>query len=417
MTGFPYRDGELYAEGVPLRELAARHGTPLYVYSLNALRERFLALRAAFAGLDPLIAYSVKANPNLAVVRALAREGSGADVVSVGELERALRAGVPADKIVFSGVGKRPDELRRGVEAGILCFNVEVADELEILSSLASELGREVSVSFRVNPDVDAGTHEYITVGRKVNKFGLPTEEVPALYARAVGLPGVVPRGIDCHIGSQLASPTPFGEALARLATLVQALRADGHTVDLVDVGGGLGVRYTDEEPPSLEAYSAVVREHMEPLGVRLILEPGRAIVANAGVLLTQVLYRKENRGKRFVIADAAMNDLPRPALYQAKHSVLPVREDCGQVTADLVGPVCETGDFLARNGEVPDATPGDLLAILSAGAYCRSMASDYNTRPRAAEILVDGTQDHVIQPRETIDQILARESIPESLR
>lgn len=410
---FPYRAGQLCAEELPLATLAERFGTPLYVYSHTALVGALARLRAAFAPLEPLIAYAVKANSTGALIRALAREGAGADVVSGGELLRALAAGVPPGRIVFSGVGKREDELALAVEQGIFSVNVEVEDELDALSRLASARGRQVRVSFRVNPDVEAGAHEYIRVGKKVNKFGLPLEDVPALYRRAAALPGLRPHGIDCHIGSQMLELGPIEAALDRLVALVERLRADGQTVETVDVGGGLGVRYTDETPLPVAAYAAAVRERIAPLGVELVLEPGRALVANAGLLLTRVLYRKTTAAKRFLIADAAMNDLPRPALYGARHAVLPVREDTPQFEGDLVGPICETGDFLARERKLPDAAPGELLAILSAGAYCRSMASDYNSRPRAAEVLVHGPDAHVIRARETLADLTAGETTP----
>ena len=410
---FPYRAGELWAEEVPLRALAERYGTPLYVYSHTALIEGLKRLRGAFAPQEPLIAYAVKANTTGALIRALAREGAGADVVSGGELLRALAAGVPPERVVFSGVGKREDELALAVERGIFSVNVEVEDELPLLSRLAQARGREVRVSFRVNPDVEAGAHEYIRVGKRVNKFGLPLEEVPALYRRAAGLPGLVPHGVDCHIGSQLLELAPIEAALDRLVALVQRLRHEGLSVETVDVGGGLGVRYLDEAPLDPRAYAQAVRERLEPLGVRLVLEPGRALVANAGLLLTRVLYRKTSGAKRFLIADAAMNDLPRPSLYGARHAVLAAREGLGTCEGDLVGPICETGDFLARERRLPDAAPGELLAVLSAGAYCRSMASDYNSRPRAAEVLVRGAEAHLIRARETLEDLTAGEAIP----
>ncbi len=413
---FEHRGGELHAEGVPLAQLAERFGTPLYVYSLTELLGRLRALRAAFGEPEPLVAYSVKANPNLAVVRALAREGAGADVVSVGELERALRAGVPPERIVFAGVGKREDELARALEVGVLQLNVEGEGELELLARLARARGVRAPVALRVNPDVVAGGHRYIQVGARVNKFGVPLAEARALYRRAAALDGLELRGVACHIGSQLLDLTPLRAALARVRELVLALREDGVALEQVDVGGGLGVRYRDEEPPALDEYAAAVREAVGDLGARLVLEPGRAIAANAGLLLTRVLYRKQSAGKRFLVADAAMNDLLRPALYQAHHEVLPVREDTPLERADLVGPICETGDFLAQDRDLPAARPGDLLAVLSAGAYARSMASNYNTRPRAAEVLVRGEEAFLIQERETLADLWARERIPDFL-
>jgi len=413
---FSYRQGALHAEAVSLDALADEHGTPLFVYSHATLTGRFQRLRGAFAPLEPLVAYSVKANPSLAVIKSLAREGAGADVVSVGELERALRAGVPADKVVFSGVGKRRDELEAGLAAGIRCFNVEVADELELLSQLAQARGVVAPIAFRVNPDVDAKTHRHITVGRKIDKFGVPFEQAVALYRRAAELPGVDPRGIDCHIGSQLTQLDPFRQALARIGELVGGLREQGRVIDWIDVGGGLGVRYRDETPPSIEDYAAVVRDAVSALGCELVLEPGRILAAPAGVLVTEVLYRKQVGEKRFVIVDAAMTDLPRPALYDARHDVWAVREGTPSILGDVVGPVCESGDFLARQEQVPDAKAGERICVLGAGAYCQSMASTYNSRPRAAEVLVVGEAAHVIQRRERLDELWARERIPEAL-
>lgn len=418
MEPFTFLGDDLAAEGVRLDDLARQHGTPLYVYAADAIAARFARLREAFGAADPLVAYSVKANPSLAVIRLLANAGAGADVVSGGELARALRAGIPASRIMFSGTGKREDELGAALDAGILCFNVEVDDELETLSRLAQARGVRAGVALRVNPDTDARTHHYIATGKRVNKFGVPWERARELYGRAATLPGIAPRGLDCHIGSQLTETGPFAEALARVRELALALRADGLPLDLIDVGGGLGVRYTDERPPAVEDYARVVLNAVGDLGVRLVLEPGRWLVAEAGALLARVLYVKENRGKRFIIVDAGMNDLMRPALYQARHGVLPVRRREGApVVADIVGPLCETGDFLAQDREVPDARPGDLLAILGAGAYGRSMASNYNTRPRAAEVLVSAGVGHLVQARETIDDLLARERIPDVLR
>ncbi|MCO5172019.1 MAG: diaminopimelate decarboxylase [Planctomycetes bacterium] len=414
---FTYTGDDLAAGGVRLGDLAREHGTPLYVYDGDAVRARFARLRRAFAaGTDLLVAYSVKANPSLAVIRLLAREGAGADVVSGGEMARALRAGVPPERVVFSGAGKRDDELAAALDAGILCFNVEAEAELEALSRLAAARGVRAGVALRVNPDTDARTHHYIATGKRVNKFGVPWERAHDLYRRAAALPGIAPRGLDCHIGSQLTSLDPFAEALGRVRDLALALRKDGLPLDLLDVGGGLGVRYTDERPPAVEDYARTVLEALGDLGARLVLEPGRWLVAEAGALVTRVLYAKENRGKRFLVVDAGMNDLMRPALYGAQHGLLPVRRGGGAVVADVVGPLCETGDFLVAGREVPDAAPGDLLAVLGAGAYARSMASNYNSRPRAAEVLVLDGAAHLVQARETIDDLLARERIPSCL-
>lgn len=419
MHHFHYRDRELCAEEVPLRELAERHGTPLFVYSHATLVRHVRRYQSAFrdAGREALIAFSVKANPNLAIIRALANEGAGADVVSLGELERALAAGVPPERIVFAGVGKRPDELRRGVEAGILQFNVEVEQELDHLEAAGRELGRVVPVALRVNPDVTPQTHDYIRTGGKVNKFGIPWERAQAVYARAAASPHLRPVGLACHIGSQILTLEPFQEALERVAGLVRELRAAGLEVPRLDVGGGLGVRYRDEVPPSLEDYAATVIDAVSELGCELVCEPGRVIMANAGVLLTRVLYRKETADKRFLIVDQGMNDLSRPALYGAYHEVIAVRKGAGRMAADVVGPICETGDFLSRDGEVPDVEPGELICAMSAGAYGRSMSSNYNTRPRAAEVLVRGAEAFLIRPREVLADLWAKEEIPEFLR
>lgn len=418
MHHFHYRDRELCAEEVPLRELAERHGTPLFVYSHATLVRHVRRYQSAFSdsGHKALIAFSVKANPNLAIIRALANEGAGADVVSLGELERALAAGVPPERIVFAGVGKRPDELRRGVEAGILQFNVEVEAELDHLEAAGRELGRVVPVALRVNPDVTPQTHDYIRTGGKVNKFGIPWERAQAVYERAAASPHLQPVGLACHIGSQILTLEPFQQALERVAGLVRDLRAAGLEVPRLDVGGGLGVRYRDEIPPSLEDYAATVIDAVADLGCELICEPGRVIMANAGVLLTRVLYRKETAEKRFLIVDQGMNDLSRPALYGAYHEVIAVRKGAAQMEADVVGPICETGDFLSRGGSVPDVEPGELICAMSAGAYGRSMSSNYNTRPRAAEVLVRGAEAFLIRPREDLRDLWAKEEIPEFL-
>lgn len=416
MHHFEHKDGLLFAEGVSVEELAARFGTPLFVYSHATLIRHIRRFQAAFDASPHLVAYSVKASPNLAVIRALTREGAGADVVSVGELERALAAGVPPDRIVFAGVGKREDELARALEAGILQINVEVPGELEVLARLARERGVAAPVALRVNPDVTAGVHRYVDTGSRVTKFGVPLDTARDLYRRAAGLEGIEVVGVACHIGSQILDLAPFRKALGRVRDLVRALRDDGIALRHVDVGGGLGVRYRDETPPSLEAYAEAVIEQVGDLGARVILEPGRVIVANAGVLVTRVLHRKEVADKRFLIVDAAMNDLQRPALYDAYHDLIPVRRTDATIVADVVGPICETSDFLVQDREVPDARPGDLLVAMSAGAYARSMSSNYNTRPRAAEVLVRGDEAHLIQEREPLKELWARERIPDFL-
>ncbi len=411
--GFAWRGDVLHADQVSLETLAATHGTPLYVYAARPIRTALGRLTAAFGSAPHVVAYSVKANPCLAVVALLARAGAGADVVSRGELARALKAGVPASKVVFAGTGKREDELAAGLDAGVLVFNVEVDDELEHLSRLARQRGVTASIGLRVNPDTDAGTHHYIATGKKVNKFGVPWERAREVLRKAASLPNLRVRGLDCHIGSQLTSLGPVAEALARMRGLFLELRAEGLPLDLLDVGGGLGVTYTDEAPPAVEDYARTVLAATSDLGALLVVEPGRSLVARAGVLLTRVLYRKEQRGRRFLVVDAGMNDLLRPALYQAKHGLAPVRRGGGTITAEVVGPLCETGDFLVAERELPDAKPGDLLAVLTCGAYARSMASNYNTRPRAAEVLVDGERSWCVTRRETVDELLERESIP----
>lgn len=416
MHHFHYRQGELHAEDVSLRELAERHGTPLFVYSLATLTRHIRRFRAAFGEADPLVAYSVKANPNLAVIAALAAEGAGADVVSRGELGRALAAGVPPERIVFAGVGKREDELGAALDAGILQFNVEVEGELDLLDALARARGVRAPVALRVNPDVPVDTHHYIQTGHKVNKFGIPLAEAHEVFRRAQSLPGIEVVGVACHIGSQILDLAPFREALGRVRGLVLQLAEAGIPLRHLDIGGGLGVRYRDEEPPELEDYAQTVREAVGDLGLRLIAEPGRVIVANAGVLLTRVLYRKDVEGKRFVIVDQAMNDLQRPALYHAFHDVWPIEEGLARVGADVVGPICESTDFLSRDHPVPDAQPGALLAAMSAGAYGRSMSSNYNSRRRAAEVLVDGARAHLINAREPLESLWANESIPDFL-
>jgi diaminopimelate decarboxylase len=412
---FHYQEGELCAEEVPIRDLAARFGTPLFVYSHATLTRHIRRFTAAF-GDRVHVAYSVKANPNLAIVAALAAEGAGADVVSRGEMERALAAGVPAERIVFAGVGKREDELRAALEAGVGQLNVEVEGELELLDRIGRELGRPAPVALRVNPDVAADTHHYIQTGKRVNKFGVPLARAPELFRRAAALPGIEVVGVACHIGSQILDLAPFRLALQRVRELFLALAAEGIVLRTIDVGGGLGVRYRDEEPPELEDYAATVLEAVGDLGAQVVAEPGRVIMANAGVLITRVLYRKQVSEKQFLIVDEGMNDLQRPALYGAFHDVWPVREGTPRVAADIVGPICETSDFLSRDGSVPDAAPGELLAAMSAGAYGRSMSSNYNSRPRAAEVLVRGSEAHLIQEREPLASLWELERVPEFL-
>jgi diaminopimelate decarboxylase len=405
-------DGRLHLEGVALDTLAERFGTPLYVYSRQALESAYQAYADAFADTPHLICYAVKANASLAILNLFARLGAGFDIVSGGELARVLAAGGDANKIVFSGVGKTTDEMRAALDAGILCFNVESASELHRLNRVAGELGKVAPVSFRVNPDVDPKTHPYISTGLKENKFGVPIADAPALYRLAAGLPNLNITGIDCHIGSQLTDLSPLADAADRVLALVDALAAEGITLHHIDLGGGVGIRYRDETPPDLAAYGRVLAARFAGRREKLLLEPGRSLVGNAGLLLARVEYLKPGEDKNFAIVDAAMNDLMRPALYEAYHAIVAVNERPTPAKRyDIVGPICETGDFLgfARDLAIEE---GDLLALLSAGAYGMSMASNYNSRPRAAEILVDKNEIHLIRQRETIDGMMAGERL-----
>nr|WP_286948789.1 diaminopimelate decarboxylase [Pseudomonas sp. UBA6718] len=412
MQAFTSRDGQLFAEGVALSAIAERFGTPTYVYSRAHIEAQYRAYADALAGMPHLVCFAVKANSNLGVLNVLARLGAGFDIVSRGELERVLAAGGEPGKIVFSGVGKTRDDMRRALEVGVHCFNVESVDELERLQLVAAELGKTASISLRVNPDVDAGTHPYISTGLKENKFGIDIEQAPAVYARAAELANLRIVGVDCHIGSQLTSLPPFLDALERLLALVDQLAAQGIQIQHLDLGGGLGVQYRDEQPPLAGDYIAAVRERLKGRELALVFEPGRSIVANAGVLLTRVEYLKHTAHKDFAIVDAAMNDLIRPALYQAWMDVTPVQPRDGQARQyDLVGPICETGDFLAKGRELVLAE-GDLLAVRSAGAYGFVMSSNYNTRGRAAEVLVDGEQAFEVRRRETLAELYAGESL-----
>ena len=417
MNLFDYRGARLYAEGVALADIAAQEGTPCYVYSRAHIEAQWRAFDRGFGDRDHLVCYSVKANSNLAVLNCLARLGSGFDVVSVGELERVLAAGGDPSKIVFSGVGKGVHELRRALEVGIHCFNIESAAELERLNEIAGALRRKAPVSLRVNPDVDAQTHPYISTGLKESKFGVPIEEAFELYRLARGKPHVEVVGIDCHIGSQITALSPFADALERVLHLAGELADAGIEIKHLDVGGGLGIRYKDEEVPGPGDYVAALldalhRHGTRHRGLRLLIEPGRAIVGNAGVLLTRVEYLKPGEAKNFAIVDAAMNDLMRPALYDAWQEIVPVLRNEGAARRyDVVGPVCESGDFLGRDRELA-IEAGDLLAIRSAGAYGAVMSSNYNTRPRAPEVMVDGERFHIVRQRETVAELLAPESL-----
>ncbi len=412
MESFNYRDGSLFAEGVALSAIAERFGTPTYVYSRAHIEAQYRAYADALAGVPHLVCFAVKANSNLGVLNLLARLGAGFDIVSSGELERVLAAGGDAGKVIFSGVGKSRDDMRRALEVGVHCFNVESTDELERLQEVAAEQGVSAAVSLRVNPDVDAGTHPYISTGLKENKFGIAIADAEAVYARAASLPNLKVLGVDCHIGSQLTSLPPFLDALDRLLALIDRLAERGIAIRHLDLGGGLGVRYKDETPPLASDYIAAVRQRIAGRALTLVFEPGRSIVANAGVLLTQVEYLKHTEHKDFAIVDAAMNDLIRPALYQAWMDVVPVQQRDGEKRRyDLVGPICETGDFLAKDRELALAE-GDLLAVRSAGAYGFVMSSNYNTRGRAAEVLVDGEQAYEVRRRETLEELYAGESL-----
>ena len=404
------REGALWIEDLPLAEIAARFGTPTYVYSKAALEAAFGAWQQALAGRRALVCYAVKANSNLGILSVFARIGAGFDIVSGGELARVLAAGVQADKVVFSGVGKTRAEMRQALEAGIRCFNVESAAELEHLNAVAGELGKRAPIALRVNPDVDPKTHPYISTGLKGNKFGVAFADALALYRRAAALPNLRINGVACHIGSQLLDPAPMAEAAQKLRDLVDRLAAEGIVLAHIDLGGGLGIRYRDETPPAVADYLAPLLAVFEGRSEELCFEPGRSLVGNAGLLLTRIEYLKPGETKNFAIVDAAMNDLARPALYDAWHEVVEVNPHAGAaVEYDIVGPICESGDFLARARTLA-VTEGDLLAILSAGAYGMTMSSNYNTRPRAAEVIVDGDQAHAVRQRETVAELFAAE-------
>ncbi|CAH0646271.1 MULTISPECIES: diaminopimelate decarboxylase [Pseudomonas] len=412
MNAFNYRDGELFAEDVALSAIAERHGTPTYVYSRAHIEAQYRSYTDALQGAEHLVCFAVKANSNLGVLNVLARLGAGFDIVSGGELERVLAAGGRADRVVFSGVGKTREDMRRALEVGVHCFNVESTDELERLQVVAAEMGKVAPVSLRVNPDVDAGTHPYISTGLKENKFGIAIADAEAIYVRAAQLPNLEVVGVDCHIGSQLTTIDPFLDALDRLLVLVDRLAECGIHLRHLDLGGGVGVRYRHEQPPLVADYIKAIRERVGDRDLALVFEPGRYIVANAGVLLTRVEYLKHTEHKDFAIIDAAMNDLIRPALYQAWMGVSAVKPRGGEGRAyDLVGPICETGDFLGKD-RVLDLAEGDLLAVESAGAYGFVMSSNYNTRGRCAEILVDGDQAFEVRRRETIAELYAGESL-----
>ncbi len=411
MSGFAYVGGELCAEGVPLSTLAARYGTPCYVYSRRMLADAYEAFDRAFAGVPHLVCYAIKANPSLAILDLFARLGSGFDIVSGGELARVVAAGGDMGKVVFSGVGKSDAEMEAALAAGILCFNVESASELDHLASVAARMGKRAPISFRVNPDVDPLTHPYISTGLKESKFGVAFSEAHALYRHAARMPAIAVRGIDMHIGSQIIDLAPHREAAARMLSLVDAIAADGIALDHVDVGGGLGIRYRDETPVAIADYAAMVRALFRDRRERLLFEPGRRLVGDAGLLLTRVRVVKPGAVRNFAVVDAAMNDLLRPALYDAWHGIDPVHPRAsGARRFDVVGPICESGDFLAHDRQIA-LEEGDLLAVRATGAYAMSMSSNYNARPRACEVLVDGDAAHLIRRRETLAELHAQET------
>jgi diaminopimelate decarboxylase len=417
VEAFAYRDGELYAEDVPVGRLCEEHGTPLYIYSRAAAVAAFRAMDEVFADLDHLTCYSVKSNANLAVLRALAASGAGADVVSGGELFRALRAGIDPRRTVFAGVGKTRQEIGDALDAGILLFNVESMPEAHAIESVAASRHTRAPVALRVNPDVDPDTHEHITTGKKGTKFGMDLGRAVEHFKEAATLPHLDVRGVHAHIGSQITDVEPFRAAMELLVQLVEALRNNGLTIEFLNIGGGLGIAYRDETPVEPAAYAAAIRPLARACGCRLILEPGRFVTGNAGILCATALYRKETDSKRFLIVDAAMNDLVRPALYDSWHRILPVRESGRDVeVVDVVGPVCEAGDFLAKEREIPRVEEGELVAVFSAGAYGFVMASNYNARPRAAEVLVAGERAHLVRRRETYEDLVRGEVIPEGL-
>ncbi|HWE77850.1 MAG TPA: diaminopimelate decarboxylase [Pseudolabrys sp.] len=421
MHHFDYRNGVLHAEAVNLDTLAAAVGTPFYCYSTATLTRHYKVFAGAFADVDALVCYAMKANSNQAVLRTLARLGAGADVVSGGELKRARAAGIVPDKIMFSGVGKTAAELALAIDEGILCINVESEPELALLSQIAAAKGRPAHVSVRVNPDVDAKTHDKIATGKAENKFGIPIRRAREVYAQAAKLPGIHVAGVDMHIGSQITDLDPFGNAFALLADFVRELRADGHSISHVDLGGGLGIPYRDdnEPPPRPEQYAEVVKKATRDLGCRLIFEPGRLIVGNAGILVTRVEFVKHGDIKNFVIVDAGMNDLIRPTLYEAYHAILPVTQpvrDARRIRADVVGPVCESGDFLALDRDLPEPAPGALLAVMTAGAYGAVQAGTYNTRALVPEVLVNGAEWALVRPRVEVEELIALDRLPDWL-
>ena len=417
MHDFQYKGDELYCEGIPIQAIASEIGTPFYLYSLNTLERHFRAFQNAFSEVDHLVCFSAKANSNIAILRIFTRMGGGVDVVSGGELFRAMKAGTRPEKIVYSGVGKRLDEIEYALEFPILMFNVESSQELVTMDRIAGRMGTKAPVALRVNPDVDPRTHPYISTGMKENKFGINFQKSLEEYRLAKSLPNVQVIGVSCHIGSQLTEVDPFVEAVQRIKELVQKLRAEGMTIRYLDMGGGLGITYKEEEPPHPMEYAQALLKELRGIDCTLILEPGRVIVGNAGILVTKVLYVKTGDEKNFIIVDGAMNDLIRPSLYGSYQRIQPVqRVDRGEIVADVVGPICESGDFLAKDRKLPNVEQGDLLAVMSAGAYGFSMSSNYNSRPRAAEVLVARDKFYLIRQREDYDDLIRGELIPDFL-
>jgi len=418
MHHFHYQQDELYCEDVAVREIADKVGTPFYLYSHATLKRHFLAFDNAFEGVERLVCFSAKANSNMAILKLFADLGSGLDIVSGGELYRGLKAGFPADRVVYSGVGKRVDEIDFALEQGILMFNVESLEELELINQRAGALKKTAHVAIRVNPDVDPKTHPYISTGLKKNKFGIDTDTALAAYKIAHQMAHVKVEGIDCHIGSQISEAGPFEDAMQNLMELVDRLATSGIAINCLDMGGGLGITYDAETPPLPDEYARAIVENAKARSLKLILEPGRVIVGNAGILVTRVLYRKPGKEKEFVIADAGMNDLLRPSLYNAFHAVQPVKQkDAGIINADLVGPICESGDFLASEREMADVIAGDLLAVMSAGAYAYTMSSNYCSRLKVPEVMVRGDVFHVVRERQQYEDLVRGESIPPFLK
>lgn len=416
MEDFQYREGELYCEDVPVSRIIKEYGTPCYIYSHASLLRQYRAYDSAFSGIPHIIAFAMKANSNLAILRLMAKEGSGVDIVSGGELFRALRAGVPPQKIVFAGVGKNPDEIRDALKTDILMFNVESSAELQAINDVAASMGVRARVALRINPDIDPKTHPYISTGLKKSKFGIAADRALEEFKLATSLKHIEVVGVHKHIGSQLTEVTPFVEALKKILGLVQQVKAHGTDIRYINIGGGLGITYSDEKPPKPQDLAAAIAPLVQHLNCTLIMEPGRNIVGNAGSLITRILYTKQGEAKRFVIVDAAMNDLIRPSLYGAYHEIRPVQQRFVQAAThmvDVVGPVCESGDFLAKDRTLPEVPPGEFLAVMSAGAYGFVMSSNYNSRPRVPEVLVQGGQFHVIRSRERYEDLVRGEDIP----